>query len=247
MPAMRRLFIRAAQWAVPVLSLLAPSAAAVRAEPVELELVLAVDASSSVNRGEFDLQMQGIAEAFRSPAVVSAIQAVGGNGIAVSLLQWSGTDKQRRAVAWTRVFDADSAATFGDAVAVAPRYVLTGGTAIGQALDTALADFEGNGFEGRRRTIDISGDGRANVGLRPEIVGQRAAAAGVTINGLAILNEEPSLDRYYLDHVIAGTGAFLMTATNYDDFETAIRRKLVQEIAGAPVAGLPEKPQADSG
>ncbi|RDD63814.1 DUF1194 domain-containing protein [Ferruginivarius sediminum] len=221
-------------WVLAFASLAAPADA--RAEAVELELVLAVDASSSVNRAEFDLQVTGIARAFGHPSVLNAIEAVGGNGIAVTLLQWSGTDQQKLAVPWTRVHDPDTAGSFGDAVGVAPRYVLTGGTAIGQALEAALAAFEGNGFEGRRRAIDISGDGRANVGLRPEIASQGAAAAGITINGLAILNEEPGLDRYYLDNVIGGPGAFLMTATNYDDFATAIRRKLIQEIAGAPVA-----------
>lgn len=233
---MRRPSPRAAALAAPLLAAALAVAPPGRAEPVELELVLAVDASSSVNRAEFDLQMTGIAKAFRAPAVLNAIEALGGRGIAVGLLQWSGDDRQRWAVDWVRVDDAASAAAFAETVAATPRYVVSGGTAIGQAVVAAQAGLAANAFEGRRQAIDVSGDGRANVGLRPEVAGARAAADGITVNGLAILNEELDLDRYYVERVIAGTGAFLITAEGYDDFATAIRRKLVQEIAGAPVA-----------
>ena len=102
-----------------------------------------------------------------------------------------------------------------------------------------MRQFEINGFEGRRQVIDISGDGRANQGSHPSRERDKATALGVTVNGLAILNEDPFVDKYYLRNVIGGTGAFLMTASDYQDFADAIILKLIQEIAGAPVAQAP--------
>jgi len=222
-----------------LLAALGPPRPAGAQQAVELELLLAVDSSSSVDRREFDLQMQGIARAFRHPDVAAALQAAGARGVAVGLLQWSGSKRQTLAVDWMRVDDRAGARAFADRVARTARLVLSGGTSIGMALETAAAELERNGFRGQRRVIDVSGDGRANMGPRPALARDRAVARGITINGLAILNEEWALDRYYLDNVIGGTGAFIMTADDYEDFARAIKQKLVREIAGAPVARAP--------
>ena len=191
--------------------------------------------SSSVDAAEFDLQIGGLANAFRHPDVISAIRSVGANGIAVSLVQWSGPGQQDVAVDWTRVFDAASAAGFADRIETSSRQLL-GTTSIDKVLLFSRQILGSNGFTGRRLAVDVSGDGPTNFGPDPDRMRDLAVAAGITINGLAILNEVPDLDHYYRDHVIGGPGAFMMTATDYSDFGTAIRRKLVREIRGAPVA-----------
>jgi hypothetical protein len=205
-----------------------------RAIPVDLELTLCVDASSSVSFDEFFLQTRGLAEAFRSRPVIEAIRAVG--GIAVTLMQFSSADRQRTAVDWTHVPDAVAAAALAEAIERGPRYVTAGTTAIGSVISQASEGFRNNGFEGARLAIDVSGDGRSNEGLLTPFARDRAAAAGITINGLAILNEEPNLDRYYLENVIGGAGAFVSSAADYQDFAAAILAKLLREIGGLPLA-----------
>ncbi len=206
---------------------------------VDLELVLAVDASSSVSAAEFALQIQGLARAFRDPRVLQAIRASGDLGLAVSLVQWSDNRKQFLAVDWTLVAGPDGALAFAEEIADTPRFLIGGGTAIGGALKFAMRLLDGNDFQGRRRVIDVSGDGRANQGAHPARVRDRAVALGITINGLAILNEDLAVADYYRAHVIGGTGAFIMTANDYESYALAILIKLVREIAGAPIATRP--------
>lgn len=212
---------------------------AAAAQPVRLELVLAVDCSSSVNRDEFSLQMEGIAGAFEDAAVLAALTQIGDGGIAVGLLQWSSAGAQTRAIAWTRIDSAAGAVAFAAQVRGTGRLVAGGATALGNAIETAAAWTRDNSYQGERVVIDVSGDGRSNEGGSPAFARAAAIRAGVTINGLAILNEEPDLARYYLAGVVGGPGAFLLTAEDFDDFATAMRRKLFFEIAGAPVAQLP--------
>ena len=207
-------------------------------EPVDLELVLAVDTSGSVDAQEFALQIHGIANAFRDAEVHAALSAVGSRGIAVTLVQWAGRRQQVVAVDWMIVKDERSASTFASRVATTGRWIL-GETAIADALAYSTQLFQANGFDAPRRTIDISGDGVTNSGIDPDVSRDAAVATGVTINGLAIVNETPDLDQYYRDHVVGGDGAFLMIAKNYQDFSDAIRRKLIDEIRGAPVSSAP--------
>ena len=221
------------------LSIALASALAVPAraqQPVDLALVLAVDSSGSVHPIEFILQMRGLSEAFRSPSVVNAIKAAAPNGVAVNLMQWSSVDEQGQAFGWVVVRDAQSAARVADLIDRTPRLVEDGATAIGAALDyaTRLA----LGVDAKRRVIDISGDGRDN--QSGEILEGRvkAIAAGITINGLAILNEDPLLEFYYLSEIIGGEGAFVLGADDYDDFAQAIEIKLIKEISSAPVSDL---------
>jgi hypothetical protein len=207
-----------------------------QSQPVQLELVLAVDTSSSVSVEEFELQMRGLAEAFRDPDVVAAIRATGDAGIAVALVQWSGNRMQRRSVGWTFLHDRASAAGFAEAIEASGRLFI-GSTGLGGAIRYSLKQLEENRFEGRRKVIDVSGDGSG--GLSPRRERDRAIDRGATINGLAILNEDPGLDRYYAEHVIGGMGAFLLTVESFEDFARAIRDKLLKEISGTGIAARP--------
>ena len=206
------------------------------AEPVDLELLLAVDVSPSVSKAEYELQMGGLSNAFRHPSVVNAIIHGAPNGIAVALMQWSGPGDQAVAVDWTAVHDRPTAFAFADRVDRASRLASSGGTAIGNALDRGIALLAANGFTGSRRVIDISGDGRANRGASPGPMRHRAVYSGITVNGLTILDEEPELNLYYLDYVIGGPGSFLLVADDFDAFAQAIRMKLLMEIGGATIA-----------
>ena len=218
-----------------------------QARPVSLELVLAIDTSSSVNYAEFNLQMQGYAAAFANPAFIDAVRAAGRGGIAVAVVQWSGSALQELALDWAVIDDEDSADAFARALATLPRFLDGGSTAIGSVIRFAAPMFKGNTFDGARRVIDISGDGRANQGVAPEIVRAEAASAGIDINGLAILNEEPLLASYYQDSVITGPSAFVLTAEDYRDFERAILAKLIREVMELPLASVaPVKPGSSS-
>ena len=223
----------AALAALATLSIAAPVPAGT---PVDLELVLAVDASSSVDDGEFALQMRGLAAAFRHPGVHAAIHNVGDDGVAVALVQWSDNALQTVVVDWTPVRDPVGARRLADKIDAAGRAVPGGGTAIYGVINAALHELESNGFDGRRRAIDISGDGISDLLVPTTAARNRAVKRAVVINGLAILNDEPMLDRYYRRFVIGGEGAFVMTAADYDAFAEAIAAKLIREIASTPVA-----------
>ncbi len=211
-----------------------------QAEAVDLELVLAIDTSISVNPQEYTLQVAGLARAFRDPRVHAAIRAAGERGIAVSLVQWASQNEQAVMIGWSKVQDPDSALRLADDIARMPRRFAGYGTAISSALQFSTDLFFGNGFEARRRIIDVSGDGSDNRGPMPSRKRNVAVSLGITINGLAILNEEPNLDFYYDRHVIGGTGAFVMTANDYIDFADAIVVKLIREISQGPIAAAPE-------
>lgn len=230
----------------PLLLTLLAAAPAAAVEPVDLELVLAVDASSSINRNEFNQQMIGLAEAFRHPRVQQALEQAGPFGVAITLIQWADNRHQEVSIPWVLVHTAADAEALAQAIDNTPRHVIGGGTAIGGAIAFAMTSLESNRYQGSRQVIDVSGDGRANQGEVPDQVRDRAVAAGITVNGLAILNEDPALNVYYRQHVIGGANAFVMTAPDYDAFRDAMIEKLVKEISGAPVADLPapaEPPQ----
>jgi hypothetical protein len=207
---------------------------------VDLELVLAVDTSSSVNSAEFDLQMRGLAAAFRTQQVQAALQATGDLGVAVALIQWSENRSQYLAVDWMKITDRTGAEALAQAIDDAPRYLVGGGTAISGAIDYSLQILEENVYDGRRKVIDISGDGRANQGAPPAESRDAAIVRGVTVNGLVILNEEPKLDYYYYREVVGGTGAFVITANDFQAYAKAIIDKLVKEISGTPIVEGPQ-------
>jgi hypothetical protein len=210
--------------------------------PVELELILAVDASGSVSAAEFNLQVEGLAVAFRDPEVIRAIGNAG--SIAVAVMQWSSPGQQVLAVDWKVLSDAASAEAMAREIEAAGR-VIMGETALDAAIRFATAELESNAFLGRRRVIDVSGDGATNWGGNPDQARDRAVAAGITINGLAIINEQPELGSYYRERVIGGPGAFVMMAADYDDFARAMRLKLIEEIGPRPAAARRE-PEHDA-
>jgi len=221
--------------AIAVLGLLLVPSAAQRGsgEPVDLALVLAVDASGSVDQTRFELQRQGYVAAFRHPRVVGAITSGPRASIAVVMMQWTGPALQVIAVPWTRISDAASANAFADRVAAAPRALFGGGTSISGAIDASMGLLFDNPYQAARRVIDVSGDGANNRGRAAHAARDEAVARGVGINGLPILALEPDLDRYYEQNVIGGPGAFVITAKDFESFGEAILKKLIAEIAAA--------------
>jgi Protein of unknown function (DUF1194) len=200
---------------------------------VDLQLVLAVDTSGSVNQYRFDLQKQGYATAFRNPRVLNAIRSGIAGAIAVTVFQWTGPDLQTQVIDWTIVHDAASIEAFAAAIEDTPRQLFSGGTSISGAIDygTALIAKSAARFPGARRVIDVSGDGSNNRGRPAALARDDAIRAGITINGLPILALEPNLDRYYWDNVIGGPGAFMVTAQTFETFGEAVLKKLITEIA----------------
>jgi hypothetical protein len=195
-----------------------------------MALVLAVDVSESVDAGEYQLQHEGIARAFENPDVIAAITNGGAGAIDVLMLEWSDRDKQAIVVDWSKVSDAASGAAFAAKVRSGARSS-NGLTAVGDALLASAAAFKTLPDEAQRRVIDVSGDGMANVGPRPDDIRDTLVAQGLTINGLAILASEPWLDTYYNNEVIGGDGAFLLQVKDFDSFATAIKQKLLAEIS----------------
>ena len=205
---------------------------------VDLELVLAVDISRSMDVDELALQRAGYVEAFRHPEVIAAISSGMIGQIAVTYLEWAGAGMQLHRVPWTLVDGRESAHAFADAMAAAP-IGRERGTSISGGLVMAAGLLAASPFAGLREVIDVSGDGPNNVG--PPVLEARQAVLerGVTINGLPIMLRPGGgffnlhdLDVYYERCVIGGPAAFLVTVESADRFAVAIRRKLVLEIAG---------------
>jgi len=226
--------VRAAAATLLALCLAAPLAAQTA---VDLQLVLAVDASGSVDEQRFELQKQGYVAAFRDPQVLSAIRAGPHRAIAVTMMQWTGPALQVQVVPWTLIRDRASAEVFATAIQNTPRQLFGGGTSISGAIDHAAHLMPDSPHQGARRVIDVSGDGSNNRGRPAEQARDEAVTAGLVINGLPILSLEPDLDRYYRDYVIGGPGAFVIAAKSYDTFADAIRKKLIIEIAELATVG----------
>ena len=217
-----------------------PVAAETGDVPVDLELVLAVDVSGSVDGYEAQLQRDGYVQAILDARVMRAVKSGVLGRIAVTYVEWASYDYQRTAVDWTLIHDEASAQAF--ALHVARAGVITARrTSISALIEYAAPQFEGNGFEGTRLVIDISGDGPNNNGTLVNYARDAAVAAGIVINGLPILNDRPNqfgypimkgLVLYYRECVIGGPGAFIVTAESFEDFADAIRSKLILEIAG---------------
>jgi Protein of unknown function (DUF1194) len=208
--------------------------------PVDLELVIAVDVSGSIDPEEAKLQRNGYVGAFSDKEVIGAITGGMLGKIAVTYVEWAGIHYSRTIVDWTVIDSEASALAFAERVARTPIQTELW-TSISMAIEYALPRFVNNGIEGTRRVIDISGDGPNNQGGLVTGFRDKAVAAGVTINGLPIVNEKPSpwgwpplpgLDMYYANCVIGGSGAFYVVANTFTDFARAVRKKLLLEIAG---------------
>ena len=185
--------------------------------PVDLELILAVDVSGSMDREEQTLQRRGYVEAFQHPEVAQAVRSGPYGRIAVTYVEWAGPTAQAVAVPWTLIEDAATAEDFAAGLAEAPPSRIRG-TSISGALAFAAPMFAGNGFDGMRRVIDVSGDGPNNIGPPVEPVRDAVLAAGIVINGLPLQLDAPlymaigglELSVYYRDCVIGGPGAFVI-------------------------------------
>ncbi len=202
---------------------------------IDLELIMAVDVSGSVDGEEYAMQMGGIAGAFRDPGILRAIETATPRGIAASVILWSSSEWQTVAVDWRLIRNRTDAFAFAAAVERAPRES-TGNTAIASAIDFSVRHFGGNGFEGARRVIDISGDGISNDGPDTEPSRDRAVALGITINGLVIVENNLPARRFYRESVIGGPGAFAMDARGFADFAWVFRDKLRREISGPGIS-----------
>jgi hypothetical protein len=203
---------------------------------VDLELVLAVDVSGSVDIGESRLQRQGYIDAFLNPKLLQTILNGRHGRIAVTYLEWAGWGLFRQMVDWTVIHDRASAEAFARELDTFGN-ISGRGTSISGAIDISLQLFAMNPFKGDRRVIDISGDGPNNSGL--SVVGYRdmAVERGITINGLPILSDAGNvvsdLDVYYKECVVGGPGAFVIPAQNFETFGEAVLRKMILEVADA--------------
>ena len=209
--------------------------------PVSLELVLAVDTSLSVNNFEYRLQMEGIAEALRSPEIVELISLH--DGVAIAVLQWAGWTSDPDSIAWRMLKTPASVHSFAEEVEEMNRHGVGNFTAIGSAIEASLFEIATNEYAGEVLKIDVSGDGISNAGPKPSEVNLLANIRGVTVNGLAILTDVEHLDDYYRREVVTGQGAFVVKASGYDDFARAMRLKLLRELA--PVIGFERAPKPD--
>ena len=219
---------------------------------VDLELILAVDVSRSIDREEARLQRQGYIDAFRDPELGRVIRSGFTGRIAVGYFEWAGEGHARIVAPWTVLDGEESARAFADRLSGAEPPRPARRTSISHAIEFALPWFEANGISGTRRVVDISGDGPNNDGDLVLNARAKALAAGVTINGLPIMGHSrglysrfnlPDLDLYFRDCVIGGPGAFLEVAVDFPDFARAVRRKLILEIAGrTPAVGARIRP-----
>ena len=221
----------------------APTAAQTQVElsRVDLELVLAIDASGSVDDAEYRLQMSGLAEALRDPEVAAAIAGGPTGAIAVTAMLWAEGNRPKQLLDWARLSDRASIESFAAEIAQMPRDLPAGGTGIGKALQYATWEIERNAYLGARQVIDLSGDGRETAfrdfSLSAAQGRALAVLKGITVNGLAIVNEVPDLADYYRAEVIGGPAAFVEVASDYDNFAEAMRRKLRREIEWRPQVG----------
>ena len=202
---------------------------------VDLELVLAIDSSDSVDDEEFTQQITGLAEAIEHPDVIKALGAGPRKAIVVSVVEWADRSNQTVLIPWTILSGASSARALAERIRTTPRTFERGVTSISGIIDFAVASFAHNGFKGARLVLDISSDGRQNDGRSLPDARSEARALGVTINALTILNEYSGLDDYYRQKVITGTSSFVEAARDYDAYPNAILRKLIRELSNIPV------------
>ena len=201
---------------------------------VDLALVLAVDGSASVTYEEFGLIAGGTAAALREPSIIAGLIGGAAKASLCSLLLWSGAGAQEVIADWTLIASEADARSFADAVDNMPRIVKAGQTAIGEALLASLTLLSHIPDTPARQVVNVIGDGRSNDGIAPGPVRDRMAAAGITINGLCILHEEPDLLQSYTNEVIGGPGAFAVTCRDYPAFAAAMKQKLAREL-NAPI------------
>lgn len=228
-----------------VLLLLLLAGAAHAEEPVDVALVLVSDVSRSVDDAEFRMQKEGYAAAFNDPRVVAAIRGGAIGAIAVAYVEFAGSYEVRTVLPWQVVRDAAGARALTDAIMAEPRSFY-GRTSISAGIDRAMSLLTTSGFEAQRQVIDVAGDGTNNSGRDVTLARDDAVGAGVTINGLAIINEHPvsytfahvqppgGLTEWYRQNVTGGPGSFVIEVREFSQFGEAMTRKLINEIAALP-------------
>ncbi|MGQ0486100.1 MAG: DUF1194 domain-containing protein [Hyphomicrobiales bacterium] len=202
---------------------------------VDLALVLAIDCSFSVDANEFRLQMEGLGRAFMRDDIKAAIRRGNRQRIAVAAIQWSDETNQMVVLPWTIVAGDADADEVGAILERMPRRLAEGGTSISSAL-TYGAALLAAAPSAERRVIDLSSDGRNNIGPPVNAARDRIVAQGITINALAILNEWPTLDVYFEKQVVGGQAHFVIPANDYAAYAEAIYRKLLREITGPGIS-----------
>ncbi|XDA97776.1 DUF1194 domain-containing protein [Sulfitobacter sp. LCG007] len=201
-----------------------------------LALVLAVDVSGSVDPREFRIQMDGLAAAMRDGIVVEALVD---QRASVTLIQWTGTSRQRQTIPWTAIETPADVLALADRIGGDPRIWQNYSTAIGEALSLAIERLE-QGPDCRRRVIDVSGDGPSNEGTGPKALHPRLREMKVTVNALAIETDiEEDLTGWFYENLITGDGAFVITANGFADYPEQIRRKLQREVTRQISVGRP--------
>jgi len=232
--------MRSALAAIPFLLFFAYSGE-LRAAGSDLEVILAADVSRSIDDAEFELQRKGYAAALSDPRVLTAIHGRANAVVGVCFIEWSGEEDQQVVLDWTEIRDEEDAGTAAAAIIAAPRSFM-GRTSISAAIDFAMTRFAAAKWQANRRIIDISGDGTNNSGRPITEARDQAIASGVTINGLAIINDKPNLGYsahtqppgglplYYRQNVIGGPNAFLIVVQDFNSFADAMANKLAKEI-----------------
>jgi len=220
------------------------------AEPVDVALVLVTDVSRSIDDSEFQLEKKGYASAFDNPEVIAAIRDGPAGAIGVAYVEFASPGQIATVLDWTVIHDATDAHAFGSKMLAAPR-TAWGRTAIGEGIERGLLLLASSNLEAARRVIDVCGDGTSNAGIDVTQARDQAIAAGVTVNGLTIINEHPvswtfahvqppgGLTKWYEDHVVGGTGSFVLEVHDFQSFGTAMTRKLINEIAAREAPGEP--------
>ena len=229
----------------------APRLAEVREAVVDVELVLAVDVSYSMDMDELALQREGYAQAIVSKEFLQALKTGPNGKIAVTYFEWAAANDQKLVIPWRIIDGPESADAVATEIMKAP-IRRASRTSISGAINYAMPLFEQNAYRGIRRVIDISGDGPNNNGTLVTIARDEAIEKGIIINGLPIMVKETNystmdienLDYYYEDCVIGGPGSFVVTIKDREKFKEAIRTKMVLEVAErlperwvVPVAG----------
>src|ERR1700726_3531173 len=206
---------------------------------VDVELILAVDVSYSMDMDELAVQREGYAQAIVSKEFLQALKSLPNGKIAVTYFEWAASNDQKIIIPWRVIDGPETADAVADEIMKTP-IRRASRTSISGAINFAMPLFEANPYRGLRRVIDISGDGPNNNGSPVTIARDTALAKGITINGLPIMVKEPSystmdidhLDFYYEDCVIGGPGSFVVSIKDRDRFKEAIRTKLLLEVAG---------------
>jgi hypothetical protein len=209
------------------------------AVPVDVELVLAVDISYSMDPEEQALQREGYIAALTSNEFMQALKQGMHGKVSVTYFEWAGQSEQRVVVPWRLIEGPESADAFAGEIAAAPMR-RAARTSISGALLFGAYLFEGSGYRGLRRVIDVSGDGTNNNGPLVALTRDDVLAKGITINGLPIMLNRPNfggvdlaeLDIYYEDCVVGGPGSFVIAIREREKFKEAIRTKLILEVAG---------------